>query len=176
MNKLYLKLLLCFGVLGLGLLCGMQLYSLQWKCLDFSYKKHRFYAPFAQELAQEMQKRGYILQCPDMLPKTNVVFYLENYNKPKVVDEPHQTNIAFIADCMITTLDVEYLRSFDAMLNVNEFNNGYLSLFNFRTAYFPLANENEIYCDTNYKSNRFNIPMLAQRLDEIIQGVRHEKF
>ena len=178
MQRKCLKLIFSCGLIGIGLIIGLFLYSLQWKCLDFVYKPYPFYGGFAKELSEAMQRHGYILQCPDMFPKTKMYFLqTEHLNVlPKVDPNPRHLKIAFLDDCAEIGIDVGYLHQFDMLLVVDEFQNGYLSSFNFRTAHFPLNDENEKFCATNYRKHRIDTPKLAQRLDDIIQGARHEKF
>jgi len=173
-----LKLIFSCGFLGIGIFSGLFLYSLQWKCLDFVYSHQPFYGQFGKELAFEMHKRGYLLQCPDRLPRTSVYFLQTELAdiKPKIDDHKHQLKIAFLGDCATQGYDIEYLRQFDVFLNVDKYQNGSLSFYNFRTTHFPLTHENETFCHTNYAAHQLDLPLLAGRLDNIIQGVRHEKF
>ena len=178
MQKKCLKLIFSCGFIGFGLVIGLFLYSLQWKCLDFVYMHYPFYGGFVKELSEAMQRHGYIMQCPDIMPKTKMYFLQTKHPNvwPEVEINPRHLKIAFLGDCIENGIDIAYLHQFDMLLVADEFQNGYLSTFNYRTAYFPLNDENKKFCATNYQKHLVDIPKLAQRLDNIIQGARHEKF
>jgi len=171
------KILLVVFLLGLGIFSGRTLYRLQWKCLDIHYRHTSFYGMFGKELTRYMQKRGYLTTCPDILPKTIIYFYqtTDSGTQPKVSSYAHHTKIAFNGDCAKVT-DIEYLRKFDILLNNDEYQNGFLSSFNFRTAFFPLEESYDTLCHSDFDNHQINMPEIAKRLDGLIQGVRHEKF
>lgn len=178
MKKVCLKLLFSLIFLGTGLVIGYTLYSAQWKCVDFVYKHHHFYSVFAQKLAHALQQRGYMTHCPNILPRTKIYFLQtgDTVYYPALDDNPKNAKIAFLGDCTDVTPEMAYLYKFDALLSVDKFQNGYISSFNLRTAHFPLNDKEESFCHTHYKEHQIDVKQLARRLDDIIQGVRHEKF
>lgn len=177
MKRIFFKFILSVAVIGSGFLIGHYCYALRWKCVDFVFAHHQFYGIFAQQLRDEMQKHGYMTQCPDILPKTKVYFIQTDYMERKPgVDESTALKIDFLGDCVRGDMPIDYLHKFDLLLICNKYQNGYLSTFNFRTAHFPLVEPYTKLCNTEFEDHVINIPLLATRLDEIIQGARHEKF
>lgn len=171
------KRILFLLVFLLGLFSGYVFYTLSYKCIDFQFRHHPFYGRLAYELKNELKKRGYLTNCPLVLPRSTVYFYNTSHISNTVYKLPTNMarSFAVLGDCegYVNSL---FLKKFSAVLTINEFQNGYLSTFNLRTTHFPLNPKQDLYCKKDFTSLNINIPLAAKQLDEIISGVLHEKF
>lgn len=161
-------------VLSVGILAGVFFHKVLFSCVNFQYYHNAFYGVLAKELEAQLAKRGYWLNCPAILPQITISFV--NIDAKETLPQLNSKyDFAVIGDCDYPS-DIEYLKKFNALLVIDEYQNGYLSSFNLRTLHFKLAREYMPYCHTKYDEHNLDIEDIAQHLDLIIRGVLHEKF
>lgn len=173
-----MKKFLLLGFFGLGILFGILLYHIRYHCLEFNFSHQPFYGQFVQELKGSLRKRGYFFRCPTAFPKTIVYFNQTDYSisKPEINHTaPFSKHILFNGDC-IQNIDFHYFKQFDAVLNVDEILNAYLAFYNLPTAHFPLTEDNQPLCRTDYQTKAINLKDITKRLDILIQGINHDTY
>lgn len=165
----------CF--FALGIVFGTAFYKANFYCVEVISPKTPFYGMLAKKISDGLHKRGYFLRCPVVFPKTVIHFYNTSGINDQISLDKYKKCVNFLVhgDCLEGT-DITYLKKFDVILNVNEFLNGFISTANLRTAYLPLTEKQEKFCKTDFDKHKIDTELLVKRLDDIIQGVRHEKF
>lgn len=180
MKKRVFSIIFALFFAGCGVFSGY-LIRRQWHyCVELQYKRVPFYGPFAQHLKSEMEKLGYSFTCPAFLPKTslhflstNKNFYMSTFPKRK----KFTTYIALVGDCF-EAFNFDVLDEYKILLPFNQYQHGYLSQFNYKTAYYPLTenSSNYLLCNTDYYNTKIDMAKYAAWLDTIIQGVDYEKL
>ena len=177
MKKLGKKIFWGCCFFALGVIFGAVFHKVNFYCVEVVSPKTPFYGVLAQKLSDNLKERGYLTHCPTGFPKTVIHFFNTNgkNDQVKIDTGGNSKNILIHGDCLAGT-DINYLQNFDVILTADEFLNGFISTFNFRTAYFPITEKYERLCRTDFDKHKVDIKTLGAWLDEIIQGVRHEKF
>lgn len=162
-----------------GGLCGYFFWWPSHYCLEINAPKVPFYFHFAQQLKKELLHLGYSFSCPAYFPKTSIQFVQVNQNQ-FWAPEPHtgilQTNIAIIGDCF-EMFNVNVFDKYDLLIPINEYHHGYLSQFNYKTAFFPLFHfDNQTVCNTDYYRHKIDVSAFAAWTDALIQGMNYEKL
>lgn len=145
-------------------------------CLHIQIPRSPFYALFAQKLKSELEKSGYSFTCPSFFPKTALEFISTNKNQPSAAPMANgmfHTKIAIIGDCS-EGFDYPLLDTYDLLLPVNEYHHGYLTQFNYRTAFFPLSKNS--LCNMVFNEKEINVSEYAVWIDKVLQGFLHEKL
>lgn len=122
---------------------------------------------------------GYSFSCPAFLPSTNLQFIhtRKDYEPIPIPSKDwRKMNIAIIGDCF-EAFDLTAIDSYQFVLPINEYHHGYLSQFNYKTAFYAIHNSGEkILCNTNFAEQNIDVHAYAIWLDAIIQGFKNEKI
>lgn len=171
-KKIYAAVILI--IFCIGVYAGNSLYKYYTHCLQINYKKNMFYGQFAVELKKAMQKLGYNLSCPIGVPQTIIDFTYTGNNVVHQVSEHKKRNtyIALVGDCF-DAFDINFLKTYDYLLAVDEMRFGYIAMFNFRAVHFPIKDRPKgKLCNTSYDMNKIDIEDVALQLDNVIQRIR----
>lgn len=157
-----------------GISTGNYIHNYYTHCMTIRYRKDLFYGRFAVELKKAMENKGYHFMCPAIFPKTVIDFTYTNNQalQSKYEKKAKDTNIALVGDCY-TAFDIDFLKTYDYLLTVNEVSFGYLAMFNFKALHFPIKDTpNKSICNTRYEEQTIDIDDVAEQLDNIVRRTR----
>ena len=177
MNKV--QLIFCVFFIALGISFGHFLWHKWHYCAEIHAPHALFYGPFAQKLKFELLKLGYSFSCPDFLPRTNLQFVhtRKDYDPiPIPPPDSNRTNIAIVGDCF-NDFDLQAFDAYQLVLPINEYHHGYLSQFNYKTAFFAIHNclEKNL-CQTDFFDSDIDVRSFAVWPHSIIQGLKNDEI